>query len=98
MLKSLKILALCAALFLVACSSGGKKGTKGTQAKGGVYYGGVFRYNEIENYKSFYPLFCTLAPGWRIADQMYEGLVDLDQTTLKIKAELAESWEYNEET
>ncbi|MCH7534705.1 MAG: ABC transporter substrate-binding protein, partial [Bacteroidetes bacterium] len=98
MLKNLRILGLIAMLFFAGCVSDEDDGQKGTQAKGGVYYGGVFRYNEIEPFKSFYPLFCTLALSWRIADQMYEGLVDLDQTTLDIKAVLAESWDYDPET
>ncbi|NQY10756.1 MAG: ABC transporter substrate-binding protein [Flavobacteriales bacterium] len=96
MLKNLKILGLCAVLLVSACKTDRDTTSEGTQAKGGVYYGGVFRYNEVENYKSFFPLFCTLAPGWRIADQVYEGLVDLDQVHLTIKNELAERYEYDE--
>lgn len=64
--------------------------------KGGVVYGGVFTVNEVEDFRSLYPLNITEVTGHRIAGQVYEGLLKLDQETLKPVPGLASSWEVNE--
>lgn len=61
--------------------------------EGGVQYGGVFSVNEIEDFRSLYPLSITDVTGHRIANQVYEGLVKLDQESLEIEPGIAESWE-----
>ncbi len=65
--------------------------------KGGIQYGGVFSVNEIEDFRSLYPLNITDVTGHRIANQVYEGLLKLDQSTLELVGGLAESWEVNDD-
>lgn len=60
--------------------------------KGGRYYGGIFNANESEPLRSLFPLTLTQAAAHRIAAQVYEGLVGLDQGDLSIQPRLAESW------
>lgn len=79
--------------FLFSCG-GGKENEGGIyEGKGGVYYGGVFRTNEIEDFRSLYPLNVTEVVSIHIANQVYEGLVKLSQTDLSILPCLAERWD-----
>jgi peptide/nickel transport system substrate-binding protein len=64
-----------------------------TAGKNGKYFGGIFRMNEVENFRSLYPLNVTEVTSHRITNQVYEGLVGFDQTDLTIVPRLAESWE-----
>ena len=61
-------------------------------ASGGKYYGGVFRINETEYFRSLYPLNITEVVSHRIINQVYEGLVSLNQSTLDVEPCLAESY------
>jgi len=87
-------LLISAALFY---SCGGNKNNQkeGRLAKGNVYYGGVFRINENDEFKSLYPLNITEVVSQRIANQIYEGLVKLSQSDLTVVPALAEKWEKN---
>lgn len=67
-----------------------------TEAEGGVSYGGVFRINEIGDVRSLYPLNITEVASYRIANQVYEGLIKYNQATLEPEPALAERWEMNE--
>ncbi|MEZ4887893.1 MAG: ABC transporter substrate-binding protein [Chitinophagales bacterium] len=92
-------------ILLSACGSdnnsgnntGEKANAKLTAATGGVYYGGIFRMNEDEYLRSLYPLNIGEVVGHRIANQIYEGLVMLNQETLTIEPAIAESWTVNED-
>ncbi|MEZ4720944.1 MAG: ABC transporter substrate-binding protein [Flavobacteriales bacterium] len=64
-------------------------------ALGGIELGGVFRLNEVHDVRSLYPLEITESTGYRIASQVYQGLVKFDQRTLEIEPALAERWESN---
>jgi peptide/nickel transport system substrate-binding protein len=59
---------------------------------GGKYRGGVFRINETEYFRSLYPLNITEVVGHRIINQIYEGLVSLNQANLRIEPCLAVSY------
>ena len=87
-------------VFTVILSSCGSNQDSNTAApliaKGNVKYGGVFKMNETEDFKSLYPLNITMALEDRIASQIYEGLVQFNQEDLSIIPSLAESWEVNE--
>ena len=85
---------LLAFVLLSSCNNSTKtaSGEKRT-AKGGVKYGGVFRYNEVEYLKSLYPQGVTEVTGHRITCQIYEGLVCFNQKDLTIEPLLAKSWE-----
>ncbi len=80
-------------LFASCGNSTDKNSDQLTPAQGGRYYGGVFRCNEVEYFRSLYPLNITEVGGHRITNQIYEGLVRFDQADLTVKPCLAERWE-----
>lgn len=87
---------LCVAL--ISCKSdGGEVEHRPVIGKGGVQYGGVFSVNEIEDFRSLYPLNIVDVTGHRIANQVYEGLVKLNQESLELTGGIAESWEISED-
>ena len=91
-------LLICVAAILSSCGADQKKSSKKAQvAKGDVKYGGVFRMNETEDFKSLYPLNVTFSIEGRIAKQVYEGLLKFDQANLNFLPSLAERWEINED-
>ena len=84
--------ALCIALLLAGCSGGNSQhGLR--PGKGGKTLGGVFRMNEVEYFRSLYPLNVTEVVGNRIVTQVYEGLVGFSQDSLAIVPVLATKWE-----
>lgn len=66
-------------------------------AKGGRFYGGIFKLNEPEYIKSLYPHNIIDVYSYRVASQIYEGLFKLDQDSLKIIPSLAKSYTVNED-
>ena len=86
---------LFAASLLASCGGGNKTTGEFQKAKGGVYYGGVFRMNEVEDFRNLFPLNTTEVSSIRITNQIYEGLVKLSQADLTILPCLAEKWEKN---
>ena len=56
-------------------------------------YGGVFNINETEHFRSIFPLSVKQANAWRVAGQIYEGLVKVHPGDLHVMPALAESWE-----
>lgn len=92
------VIGMVAGLVLFLSSCGGDKETHGSsEANGGVYYGGVFRMNELEDFKNLYPLSIIDVISQRIANQVYEGMVKLSQADLSIAPALAYRWESNED-
>ncbi|MFN8317625.1 MAG: ABC transporter substrate-binding protein [Chitinophagales bacterium] len=61
--------------------------------KGDVKYGGVFRQNETEYFRSLYPQNITEVVGHRIITQIYEGLVAFNPADLSLQPCIAKSWE-----
>ncbi|MDB5227543.1 MAG: dipeptide transporter substrate-binding protein [Bacteroidota bacterium] len=80
-------------ILTLSCDPGAKRDFKLREAKGGKYYGGTFRYNEEEYFKSLYPLNITEVTAHRLCEQIYEGLVKFDVNTLAVIPCLAEKWE-----
>jgi len=94
---------LCTILLLsiTACGGGENTSTQGTKAdaqavKGDKYYGGIFRMNETEFFRSLYPLNVTETSGNRITNQVYEGLVQFSQKDLTVQPSLATHWEIDD--
>src|SRR5262245_55624720 len=77
--------------WLAGC--GGDAPSMKNAAKGGKRYGGIFNVNETEELRSIFPLDLSQASAHRIAAQIYQGLVRLDQRDLHIVPCLAERWE-----
>lgn len=98
MLTLIRFLFLSIPIILLGCQGSAEETTyRSVVGKGGVQYGGVFSVNEIEDFRSLYPLNITDVTGHRIANQLYEGLVKLDQETLELVGGLADAWEMNDE-
>lgn len=83
-------------IFILSCDSQKEREFKLRPAKGGKYYGGTFRYNEEEYFKSLYPLNITEVTAHRLLEQIYEGLVTFDDSTLAVIPALAERWTIDE--
>ena len=88
---------LLATTLLVSCGGNNSSSGESHEGKGGVYYGGVFRINELEDFRNLYPLNVTEAVSTRITNQIYEGLVKPDAKDLSIVPCLAEKWTKNED-
>lgn len=96
-MKRISVIILCSALILAGCKGGRQKTTESREGKGGVMYGGVFRINEVEDFRSLFPLNITEVYSHRITNQVYEGLVKLNQKDLSVIPCIAEKWEINED-
>lgn len=97
-MKKLTILFIAVvALLFASCGGGKKKGEKElTKGKGGITLGGVFLVNEIETFRSLFPLSVTDVYSYRIANQVYQSLFKFNQETLEVELNLAESYEIDD--
>lgn len=95
-MKKLVLLLLTVSVFVWSCGEEESSVTTLADAKGGVFYGGVFKTNEVEDFRSLYPHNVTDAVSWRIISQVYQGLVHLDAKELKISPSIAERHEVND--
>lgn len=86
------ILSVFVALLIISSCGNTASTHSSTKAKGNVYYGGVFKVNEIEDFKSLYPLNTTEEIALHLTYQIYEGLVKFNQENLTILPSLAEKW------
>jgi len=92
------LIALLGIVMLGSCGGGNDNNeTKSKIGKGGIYYGGVFRINEEEDFRNLYPLNITEVVSQRITNQVYEGLVKLSQKDLSIIPCIAEKWDVNQD-
>ncbi len=97
-IKILSLPLIVLALLLASCSNNGdKQSIELKEAAGGVFYGGMFNSNETEYFQSLYPLNVGEVVGHRITNQIYEGLVTLDQEKLTLQPCLATRWEVDAE-
>ena len=92
------LLSLLILSILTGCQSeGNQQANTSTAAEGGRYYGGVFKMNEVEYFRSLYPLNVTEVGGHRITNQIYEGMVRFSQSDLSVLPCIAERWEINDD-
>ena len=93
------ILFLLVTVVLVACESENKHGggIEGEMVKGDVAVGGVFRLNEIEDFRYLFPHNCQDHVSVQIGSQVYEGLVSLAPENLEVIPGLAKQWEINDD-
>jgi oligopeptide transport system substrate-binding protein len=88
-------LIIAASVVFSSCSSNKENSEDASglkEAKGGKMYGGTFRLNESDYIKNIYPLNITDAISYRIASQVYEGLLKFNQSDLSLKNCLAEHY------
>ena len=98
MKKYTALVVVLVAILVWSCGGGsGKKDHQIREAVGGAVYGGVFRINEVEDFRNLFPLNVTEVTSHRITNQIYEGLIKFDQKTLAITMALAESHSINED-
>jgi oligopeptide transport system substrate-binding protein len=85
---------LCISLFIYSCTEKDSKtdSTEQKEAKGGKFYGGTFKVNESDYIKNLFPHNITDAISYRVANQIYEGLMKFNQSDLSLKNGLAESY------
>jgi oligopeptide transport system substrate-binding protein len=96
----LRISAILFVALFYSCSSGDKKEEASSTLKAGKgnrNYGGVFRLNESEYIKTLFPPAITDAFSYRVAAQVYEGLLKFNQADLSLKPGLAESYTISED-
>jgi len=62
-----------------------------------IYAGGMFRMNEVEDFKNLYPHSLVDVVSHRIANQVYQGLLKFSQETLEIEGNIASNWEISED-
>ncbi len=91
----LPILAAC--VLFTACGNDKTPGIKERATKGPVHAGGVFRMNEVDDFRNLYPLDITEEIGFHVASMAYEGLVKLNQKDLTILPCLADKYEVSED-
>ncbi|MCL4856737.1 MAG: ABC transporter substrate-binding protein, partial [Flavobacteriales bacterium] len=97
-MKKIIYLMIASSLVFMGCGGNeGKDNGANKVAQGGVKYGGVFKINETEDFRSLYPLNVTEVVAHRITNQVYQGLVKLNQEDLTVLPSLAEKWEINED-
>lgn len=81
---------------LSSCGGGDDKGHgTSTEAKGGIYLGGIARLNEVENIKSLNPISINDQVSYHLASQVYEGLVKYNQNDMTLMPGIAYKWEEN---
>ncbi len=86
-------------LGLASCSSCSDKTAQnheGSEAKGGIFLGGVMRLNEVETFKSLNPISINDINSMHVGTQIFEGLVKFEQKDLAIIPAIASRWESNE--
>ncbi|HWZ21217.1 MAG TPA: ABC transporter substrate-binding protein, partial [Cytophagaceae bacterium] len=94
-MKKTLISFLSCALLVTACGPSSDPGTDPNalvEAKGGKYYGGTFLVNESDYIKNLFPHNIIDAISYRVASQIYEGLMKFDQKDLSLKNGIAESY------
>ncbi len=84
--------------FFSSCGGDDNSKDHGTsEAKGGIYLGGIARLNEVENIKSLIPFAMNDVVSYHLGAQVYEGLVKYNQTDLSLIPGLATRWEVSED-
>ncbi len=93
-----KLILLVAILpFFYGCETQPAKDADGViVAKGGVRYGGTFRFMSSEKVTSLFPLQTTDIYSNRIVSQIFEGLVKVDPESTELVPSIATSTDVNE--
>src|SRR6478609_1406443 len=94
-MKKLLIYLFSASVLFNSCKSSDGDGDGSlTPAKGGKYYGGELRVNESEFFKNLFPHSIIDAVSYRIANQVYEGLLKFSpDESLNLISSLADHYE-----
>lgn len=94
----IRILSLLLTLSAMIVSCGGSKtDTSDLKAIGGKIYGGKFSFMSSEKIESLFPLSVSDIFSNRILSQVFESLLKIDITTMKVEPALAESFSVSED-
>jgi peptide/nickel transport system substrate-binding protein len=96
MLRKFLFLFMVSALFLGCKEDNDQSGDDVIVAKGGVRYGGDFRFMSSEKVTSLFPLSVTDVYANRIASQAFEGLLMIDSKSTEVVPSIAKSYEVDE--
>lgn len=89
-----QFLLICVCLSIIACGIKKRNPLKDLRsAEGGVNYGGALYVNENEMFRGIHPFGTTEINAFGVSNQIYEGLIKLNQRDLAILPSLAEQWE-----
>lgn len=86
---------ISSSLILFNCKTDHKNDS--SELPGGVYKGGFLRVNEVESFKSLYPIAVNEVNGYHIVAQVYEGLVKFNPNDLTVQPAIAYKWEVSED-
>ena len=86
------------ALLLFACQDDNKNDEDAIIAKGGVRYGGEFRFMSSEKVTNLFPLMTTDVYANRVASQIFEGLLKIDVSSTEVVPSIAKSFEISEDS
>lgn len=81
--------------FFYNCKTDHKEESK--ELAGGIFKGGFLRVNEVENFRTLFPININEVNGFHIASQVYEGLVKFNAADLSVKPCIAYKWEVSED-
>ncbi|MFN3918311.1 MAG: ABC transporter substrate-binding protein [Flavobacteriales bacterium] len=62
-----------------------------------INYGGIFRMNEVDEFKTLHPHAIIDAVSFRVSGPVYQGLLRLNQASLEVEPCIAESFEVSED-
>lgn len=79
-------------IFLVSCGKNEEIQSEQRAGKGGKWYGGIFRANEVGEMRGLDPVGMNDVTSHHIGHQIYENLLDFDNK-LSLEPRLAERWE-----
>ncbi|HEY8401576.1 MAG TPA: ABC transporter substrate-binding protein [Cytophagaceae bacterium] len=100
-MRKVFITLLAASITLYSCNTSNEGSTSDPntlrEAKGGRFYGGVFNVNESDYIKNLFPHNITDAISYRVATQVYEGLMKFNQEDLSLTKGLAEDYSTNDD-
>ncbi|MBW7867085.1 MAG: ABC transporter substrate-binding protein [Brumimicrobium sp.] len=88
------ILFTLTALLLLSCDTTGDKNI--VKAKGGVRYGGTFRFMSSEKVTNLFPLETTNIYANRVASQIFEGLLKIDPASTDLVPSIAKEYSIND--
>ncbi len=96
MLRKFLFLFLGMSLLAACGNDDDKPGDDVIVAKGGVRYGGEFRFMSSEKVTSLFPLSVTDVYANRIASQIFEGLLKIDPKSTEVVPSIAKSFEVDD--
>src|SRR5690606_25561966 len=105
-MKAINFLGLFFLVVLMSCGKSEEKKGKIEKAKGtitvnnqeiSIYKGGIFRMNQDSKPSSLFPHGLAELSAHHIANQVYQGLVRLNQATLEVENCLAQRIEINDD-